>query len=100
MGRHLFGEGKGVMTRGERSVVAIIFLRLAPYREDGGAGKEVGACPRHAGFLFVASPADLGLTKNDNSTRETLQVSKVASFCGRWSLRGIFCRLEQQVTFA
>ena len=64
----LFGEGQGEMTgSGGADAVVAVLVRLPPGREDGGAGEEVGAGPRHAGFLFLAHSADLEFTRGDDS---------------------------------
>jgi len=49
----------------------VVLLRLRPHREDGGAGKEVGAGPTHAGFLFVARSADLEFSRSHNTHTHT-----------------------------
>lgn len=47
--------------------VIVILVSVAPNREDGGAGEEVGASPGHSGFLFLARPANLEFIRSDFS---------------------------------
>lgn len=47
--------------------VIVILVSVAPDREDGGAGEEVGASPSHSGFLFLTRPANLEFIRSDFS---------------------------------
>lgn len=46
-------------TEGAAAAVVAVLVGIAPERGDGGAGEEVGAGPRHSGFLFLAHSANL-----------------------------------------
>lgn len=57
---------------GEAVAAVVVLVRMAPSCEAGAASEEVGAGPRHSGFLFMAHSADLEFTRGDNSKGENV----------------------------